>query len=465
MSIATLARKSRAQRGASTRTGWTLATTKSGNCPGPCGGGAPAKQQSFRRLMKNKARPGVEQEARTYPSGCRCTRTQRVEGTWGTSPEIVAEAVGSVFTQGEVTGTLIAAVSVFGEGHGIFQMADCQSVFMGQEDGGNDIVGIDADGVTVTLTPEALGLPIDTFFPPCRGCCPPVATWKKTNDPKGEQSIGYYLWRKKQLTHNCIKHCIPHREHYNENPFLNTFIQLLSTNVQIQATIYDVWSQPPGGQIFTYGDTQNVKLSGTMNVGGNAPTPIGPPFHPPPDIWSAALGSGSTPANGAEFYGYIYYDTHSVAVQPGPGQPPSPAPPGWRFVLLQASGAPAAGPFPAAAVLGYASGSLVDGPPSSGWTVTGIACSNCPPNVSTSNWPSAVEISHTLHWRQVDCASSPCDNVGCKCNCNKSMGGTACCVVHKTMLPLSNSENIAWVVEERTCLQTSKPDPRNPNTC
>ena len=95
---------------------------------------------------------------------CDCTRTQRVEGTWGTSPEIVAEAVGSVFTQGEVTGTLIAAVSslVFGEGHGIFQMADCQSVFMGQEDGGNDIVGLTRWGITVTLTPEALGPPVDT---------------------------------------------------------------------------------------------------------------------------------------------------------------------------------------------------------------------------------------------------------------------------------------------------------------
>ena len=58
MSIATLARKSRAQRGASTRTGWTLATTKSGNCPGPCGGGAPAKQKSMRRLMASMAKGG-----------------------------------------------------------------------------------------------------------------------------------------------------------------------------------------------------------------------------------------------------------------------------------------------------------------------------------------------------------------------------------------------------------------------
>ena len=179
MSIATLARKSRAQRGAGRRSGWTLATTKSGNCPGPCGGGAPAQQHSFRRLMKNKQQGGGPNSGSTTDAS-----------------------------------------------------------------GGN--------------------------------CC--FTTWKKTNDPKGEQSIGYYLWRKKQLTHNCIKHCIPNRD-----------------------------------------------LSGSC-------------------------------------YG-------------------------------------------------------------------------------------------------------PCDSDGCKCNCNKSMGGTACCIVHKTMLPLSNSENIAWVVEDRTCLQTSKPNPRNPNTC
>lgn len=184
MSIATLARKSKAQRGVSTRTGWTLATTKSGNCPGPCGGGAPAKQHSFRRLMKNKQQGGGPN-----PGGTNST---------------------------------------------------------------NNASGGD--------------------------CC--FTTWKKTNDPKGEQSIGYYLWRKKQLTFNCIHHCIPQREH-------------------------------------------------------------------------------------------------------------SPS----------------------------------------------------------------------------DACHGRCDNVGCKCNCNKSMGGTACCVVHKTMLPLSNSENIPWVIEDRTCLQTSKPGPRNHKTC
>ena len=177
MSIATLARKSRARRGASTRTGWTLATTKSGNCPGPCGGGAPAKQQSFRRLMKNKQQGGGPNPG----------------GTNNNAP-------------------------------------------------GGD-------------------------------CC--FTTWKKTNDPKGEQSIGYYLWRKKQKTHNC----------------------------------------------------------------------------------------------------------------------------------------------------------------------------------------------HTCSTGSSSCGNAPCDNVGCKCNCNKSMGGTACCVVHKTMPPLSNGENISWVVKKRTCLQKEKAAPKNPHTC
>ena len=53
MSIVTLARKTRAQRGASTRRGWTLATTKSGKCA-PCSGGAPDKQLSFRQLINKK---------------------------------------------------------------------------------------------------------------------------------------------------------------------------------------------------------------------------------------------------------------------------------------------------------------------------------------------------------------------------------------------------------------------------
>lgn len=54
MSIVTLARKTRAKRAMSIRSGWTLATTKSGNCPGPCGGGAPAKQKSFRQYQTKK---------------------------------------------------------------------------------------------------------------------------------------------------------------------------------------------------------------------------------------------------------------------------------------------------------------------------------------------------------------------------------------------------------------------------
>ena len=191
MSIATLAKKSRAQRGASARTGWTLATTKSGNCPAPCGGGAPAKQQSFRRLMKNKQQGGGPNPG----------------GTNNNAP------------------------------------------------GGN--------------------------------CC--FTTWKEVNNPKGNKSIGHYLWRKKQKNHNCIYKCVRGQEQY-------------------------------------------MGPSGEMVIGGS-------------------------------------------------------------------------------------------------------------------------------------CGNGACDNVGCKCNCNKSMGGTTCCVVHKTMPPLSNGENISWIVKTRTCLQIEKPAPKNPHTC
>lgn len=54
MSINVLAKKTRARRGASTRTGWTLTTTKSGECSTACGGGAPANQQSTRQRLKHK---------------------------------------------------------------------------------------------------------------------------------------------------------------------------------------------------------------------------------------------------------------------------------------------------------------------------------------------------------------------------------------------------------------------------
>ena len=298
MSIATLARKSRAQRGASTRTGWTLATTKSGNCPGPCGGGAPAKQQSFRRLMKNKQQGG------------------------------------------------------------------------GPNPGGtnNDASGGD--------------------------CC--FTTWKKTNDPKGEQSIGYYLWRKKQLTHNCIPHCIPHREHYNPK------------------YIYVTWT----------GDT----LSGDALHGAKwqrwPVTAPGTAWLDPPWMWAAngGVGGGVPPPP------HIFFDS-----QYGQGTGRWVADGGHAELISLHKG-------------------VGTHPPTTGWEYAGTPR------------PDDLKIVWSLPGK-VCGYEAPCDNVGCKCNCNKSMGGTACCVVHKTMLPLSNSENIAWVVEERTCLQTSKPDPRNPNTC
>lgn len=294
MSIATLARKSRAQRGASTRTGWTLATTKSGNCPNPCGGGAPAKQQSFRRLMKNK-----EQGGGPNPGGTN-----------------------------------------------------------------NDASGGD--------------------------CC--FTTWKKTNDPKGEQSIGYYLWRKKQLTHNCIRHCIPHREHYNTN------------------YIYITWTGTTAKNLLPPYNKPNTPYQ----------------FYPSaPDFRWAPVGVHDYTATP-----HIYWDTGSWYADAGNG------------VLTASAAQPASDPDVRAF------------PPKSGWkNALGALSSDL--QIAYGTDPALPPL----------CFSGPCDNVGCKCDCNKSMGGTACCVVHKTMLPLSNSENIAWVVEDRTCLQTSKPAPRNPNTC
>ena len=470
MSIATLAKKVRAQKGASTRTGWTLATTKSGNCPGPCGGGAPAKQRSFRRLMKNKARPGVE-----MPSVPCCARTQKVFGDWNIDENALPSLVGKIFIQSSTRaqGTLIGYDWEGNDhyGHGIFQMVDCQSQF--DPNGGSLYHGTISHLRTVSVDP-----PNDTFSD-C-ACCPPVATWKKTNNPKGRQSIGDYIWRKKQLTHNCIKDCT------NENPFLNTYIIIQHTpgEGQVQGSIRNsapVWSLSTTiPQIFTYGDTQNVKLSGTFNADTEPSVTGGPPpppqnFYPPPDIWSAALDTGT---GGAEFYGYIYYDPFFTTWIGG--SPGSYALPGWRFVLLQATGGtvpPPPPPFPwgtppvldqpAAAVNWSAPGSLEDGPPpSSEWNLTGLTCgTSCPPTVSTVNWPSAERIRAWLNFEARGCSARPCDNVGCKCNCNKSMGGTACCVVHKTILPRSNSENIPWTIQERTCLQIEKTDPRNPNTC
>ena len=317
MSIATLARKSRARRGASRRSGWTLGTTKSGNCPGPCGGGAPAQQHSFRRLMKNKQQGG-----------------------------------------GPNTGSTTDA------------------------SGGN--------------------------------CC--FTTWKKTNDPKGEQSIGYYLWRKKQLTHNCIRHACYYfhkRGIYPPSDFLyGMYAPTTAANPITAPHIFlnkdSVWTADPG---------PSPQVPGLLRNHENSD-----PANPPRNGWGTGgagnglhlVYTGSAPATITVSWGY------------NAGRPEDAAPQenivnqDWKFYSFDA----------------------------------------------LREFEYALYYKLPAHWRSgYRCALNHCDNVGCKCNCNKSMGGTACCVVHKTMLPLSNSENIAWVVEDRTCLQTSKPDPRNPNTC
>ena len=192
-----------------------------------------------------------------------------------------------------------------------------------------------------------------------------------------------------------------------ENPFLNTYIiiQHTPTKGQVKGAIRNAapeWSLSLTiPQKFTYGDTQAVMLSGTSNadtetsVTGGSPPPQN--FNTPPDIWSASLGTWQ----GADFYGYIYYNPLSTTWVGG--SPGFYASPGWRFVLLQATGgsgaattpwgSPAVLDQPAAAVNWYASGSLEDGPPSSGWTLTGLTCGpSCPPTVSTVNWPSADKI-------------------------------------------------------------------------
>jgi len=189
MSIATLARKSRAQRGASTRTGWTLATNANGGgrCHGPCNGIAPAKQKSFRLVMKER------------------------QGGGGPAP-----------------GGLMS-----------------------------------------------------------NKCC--HTTYKEVIDPEGNQSAGGYIWKKKQRSQDCLYTCVDGQEEYRDS-------------------------------------TGNTHIVGS-------------------------------------------------------------------------------------------------------------------------------------------CSSPACNNTGCRCNCNKSMGGTTCCVIHKTMLPRSNSENLPWIVKTRTCLQKEKAAPTNPHNC
>ena len=304
MSIAILAKKSRAQRGASTRTGWTLATTKSGKCPGPCGGGAPAKQKSFRLLMKNK-----------------------------------------------------------------------------QQGGGPNPGGMQS-----------------------KECC--KTTYKEVIKPDGDQSASGYTWKKKQLTHDCIQHCIPGREHYNEHH------------------IYVAASGTTGGAIAPGGPINLWHLSGTYTYAGtdglhtwNGPTwtqGFGPGYHV-----QAVVG---LLAGGLVWVCVVNYVDY-------PGDPP---------VHCFSSLADPSAPFPHA-------------PPESGWVVA--------PSMSG-------EMSISYGYLGEQCIQGSCNNTGCKCNCNKSLGGTSCCNVHKDMPPISISENIPWVVEARTCHKhwNIKPPPKN-NSC
>ena len=366
MSIATLARKSRAQRGAGRRSGWTLATTKSGNCPGPCGGGAPAQQHSFRRLMKNKQQGGGAKSS-----------------------------------------------------------------------GANDASG--------------------------GNCC--FTTWKKTNDPKGEQSIGYYLWRKKQLTHNCIKHCIPHRGHYNPATPVQLYVQaegILWVQNEDLAGIGLGGSDPLalkdidlGTASGTYTRILGVRVEATQAAFKEGDVPATTMNFPESEIWVGPAFTSTT-------RWVITNCCYAVADEANK----------WEFMLINATSLrapPWQSPFvfyeyyDSETKTSYGDNGVVfftapksSRPPESGWVLEDPEELTCSGSCTISiQYPRTVKA----------CTHAACDSDGCKCNCNKSMGGPACCIVHKTMLPLSNSENIAWVVEDRTCLQTSKPNPRNPNTC
>ena len=71
---------------------------------------------------------------------------------------------------------------------------------------------------------------------------------------------------------------------------------------------------------------------------------------------------------------------------------------------------------------------------------------------------------HVCDLSGVVCPPHSCNNTGCKCNCNKSLGGATCCNVHKDMPPISNSEYLPQFINERACLQVTKAAPRN-NIC
>jgi hypothetical protein len=383
--------------------------------------------------MKNKARPGLKQ----LPYGtCICIRTQRVD--WDTLFDPFDHiALGQEFTQmtpaNGVHGTLIEG-NLTSPGYGIFKFADCSTHFVQAETGNTVIVGPRRDGGNIPTTiaearPGGVRDPIDTQS--CRSCCPPVATWKEVNNPKGNQAMSAYIARKKQITHNCIRHCIPGRGHYNEASIL---------------VVGDGIADPDSGSGLTpvtgtypYGITNARSGPGPdprddappTNASGKRLVPDG--AHAP--MWSAAIAA--LPGQGR--WGYIYYN-HNPTIDR------------WVLTVQKRAGSH----NEVSAIAFTASSDYGDGtPPETGWIAVGLPIS-------------AGSITLDKTYIEGGCAPGPpCDNVGCKCNCSKGMGGVSCCNVHKTMLPLSNSENIPWVIKQRACF--NKKDyfkgPRNPNTC
>ena len=203
------------------------------------------------------------------------------------------------------------------------------------------------------------------------------------------------------MTHNCIPHCIPHREHYNPNYIYVTWTGDTLSGDALHGAKWQRWPVTAPGTAWLDPPWMWAANGGPAAPGGTAGVP------PPPHIFfdsQYGQGTGRWVADGGH--------AELISLHKGVGTHPPTT--GW-----EAAGTPRPDDL-----------KIV-------WSLPGKVCGY----------------------------EAPCDNVGCKCNCNKSMGGTACCVVHKTMPPLSNSENIPWVIYQRACLKKAKAAPRNPNTC
>ena len=79
-----------------------------------------------------------------------------------------------------------------------------------------------------------------------------------------------------------------------------------------------------------------------------------------------------------------------------------------------------------------------DTPPETGWTVS-----------PDPGMPAGAPVP-TTHPHDAGRHPKLCRNAGCKCKCARTDGGASCCIVSKKLLPLTNSENLPWVIEAKT---------------